>query len=86
MESKGEEDVEASESFVPSIEVALGHGEGVSEVQSPVHVGEGEGLEEFLLLVRLGRKKLVALPDASCPVLKRDQFIPTCRVLHVWIN
>lgn len=86
MESEGEENVEAGESFIPSVEVALGHGEGMPEVQSAVHVGEGEGLEEFLLLVGLGRKKLVALPDGSCPMLERDQFVPTCRVLHLWIN
>ena len=86
MESKGEEDVEAGQSFVPSIEVALGHREGVSEVESAVHVGKGEGLKELLLVVGLGRKKLVALPNGPCSLLKRDQFVPTCRVLHLWIN
>lgn len=86
MESEGEEDVEAGQSLVPSIEVALCHREGMSEVQGAVHVGEGEGLKELLLVVRLGRKKLVALPYGPCPMLKRDQFVSTCRVLHLWIN
>jgi hypothetical protein len=49
MEAEGEEDVISSEAFIPSIEVALGHGEGVSEVEGAVHVGVGEGLEVFRL-------------------------------------
>lgn len=86
MESKREEDVETGQSFVPSIEVALGHRKGMSEVQGAVHVRKGKGLKELLLVIGLGRKKLVALPYGPCPMLKRDQLVPTCCVLHLWIN
>ena len=69
MESEGEEDVEAGEAFIPGVEVALGHGEGVSEVEDAVHVGVGEGFKELLLLFGFCNKILVPFPDLSGPAL-----------------
>ena len=63
MEAEGEEDVVPCQSFIPGIEVTLCHGKGVTKVQVAVHVGEGKGLEEFLLARGLDSEKLVTLPD-----------------------
>ena len=86
MEAEGEEDVVPCQSFIPCVEVALGHGEGVSEVQRAVHVGEGKGLEEFLLVGGLYGEKLVALPDGSGALLECDELVAAGCVLHLPIN
>lgn len=86
MEAEGEEDIIASDAFIPGIEVALGHGEGVSEVEGAVHVGEGEGLEVFRLRVGLSSKILVSFPDVSGPSLKRNKFVSSGGVLHPYLN
>ena len=70
MVSEGEEHVEAGEAFVPGIEVALGHGEGVAEVQRAVHVGEGEGLEVLGFFVGFCLEKVVAGPDGPRSLLE----------------
>jgi hypothetical protein len=85
MESEGEEDVESSKAFIPCIEVAFGHGEGVSEVESAIHVGERESLEEFLLFTGLRSEKLIPVPDILSSLLERDEFVSSCCVLHLWI-
>ena len=51
METERKEYIIASESFVPGVEITFGHREGVSEMESAVHVGVGEGLEIFWLFV-----------------------------------
>lgn len=51
MEAKGEEYIEAGKSFVPCVKITFGHGEGMAEVESAVHVGVGESLEELGLVV-----------------------------------
>lgn len=66
MIAKGEEYVETTDAFVPGIEVALGHGEGVPEMEQPVHVGVGEGLEELGLLVGFSFEIVVPVPDVAC--------------------
>lgn len=86
MESEGEKYVEASKSFVPSVEIAFGHGEGVAEVESAVHVGVGEGFEELGLSVGFCREKLISLPNVSSPLFKGDEFVSSGGVLHVRIN
>ena len=63
MESKGPEDVEASNAFVPCIEVTLGHGEGVSEVECSIHVGVGEGLKVLGLLIGFDTEILIPFPN-----------------------
>ena len=82
MEAEGEQDVKASDPLVPSIEVTLSHGEGVSEMQSSVHVWVGECFEILGLLVGFAGEILVSFPNVSGPLFKRDQFVSTCRVLH----
>ena len=82
METKRKEYIKARESFVPSIEVTLGHREGVSEMESAIHVGIREGFEIFRLFIRLSCKVLMPFPDASCTVLEGNQFVPSSGVLH----
>ena len=86
MVSEGEEDVVAGEPLVPGIEVALGHGEGVAEVEEAVHIGVGKGLEELGLLVGLSDEILVPLPDVAGPLLERNQLVSPRRVLHITLN
>jgi hypothetical protein len=86
MVSEGEEDVETAKAFIPGVEVALGHGEGVAEVEESVHVGVGEGLEELGLLVGLSDEILMALPDIPGPLLERNQLVSARGVLHITLN
>ncbi len=62
MESKGEENIEASESFIPCIKIAFGHWEGMAKMESSIHVWEGEGHKAFLFFVGLSNKKVVSFP------------------------
>ena len=82
VESEGEEDVVAGESTVPGVEIALGHGEGVSEVEGAVHVGVGEGLEILGLVVGFSHKILMPFPDVLGPLLQRYEFVSAGGVLH----
>jgi len=82
VEAEREENIEALKSFVPSVEVALGHREGVSEVEEAVHVGIRESLEPLGLRVRLYGPVLITFPNASCTMLHRDEFVTTSGVLH----
>ena len=77
METEGEQDVVAVQSFVPGVEVAFGHGEGVNQVEQAVHVGVGEGLEEFGFLVGFDREILIPFPDVSGSLFETDQFVPS---------
>lgn len=86
MEAEGEEDVESAQSLVPGVEIALGHGEGVAQMEQAIHVGEGESLEEFGLLVGLHCEKLVPVPDEAGALLERDEFVPAGGVLHLRID
>jgi hypothetical protein len=51
VKSKREKNIEAVESFEPSIEVAFSHGEGMSQMKSAIHIGIGEGLEIFRFFI-----------------------------------
>lgn len=86
MEAEGEEYVVAGDAFIPGVEIAFGHGEGVSEVESAVHVGVGEGLEVLGFFVGLSAEKLISLPNVPGPLFERDEFVPPGGVLHVRIN
>lgn len=86
MESEREKYVEASKSFVPSVEIAFGHREGVAEVESAVHVGVGEGLEELGLSVGFCSEKLISLPYVSGPLFEGNELISSGGVLHMRIN
>jgi hypothetical protein len=59
VEGLGEKDVVALDLLVTGSELALGHGEGVAEVETAVHVGVGEGDHVFLGVG--GRVHLVAV-------------------------
>lgn len=83
VESEGEEDVVASQSLKPGIEVTLGHGESVAEMEGAVHVGEGEGLEVFRLISGLHCEKLVTFPYGLGSLLESDQLVTTGCVLHL---
>jgi hypothetical protein len=82
VKAEREEHVEASQSLVPSIEVALGHGEGMPKVQRTIHIRIGEGLEELGLLCRFSDEILMALPNVASPLLERDQLVSASGVLH----
>ena len=82
MEAEGEKNVVAVESLVPGIEVALGHGEGMAEVEGAVHVGVGECLEPLGLLVGLNLPVSVPLPNQSCSPFHRHQLVSSSNVLH----
>ena len=86
MISEGEEYIETTDALIPSIEVALGHGEGVSEMEQSVHIGVGEGLEELGLLVGFSREIVMPVPDVACSWLKGDEFVSAGGVLHVNLN
>lgn len=51
MESEREQYIISVKSFIPGVEVAFGHGEGVPQMEETVHVGVGESLEELGLFV-----------------------------------
>jgi hypothetical protein len=51
METEWKKNVIAVQSFVPGVEVAFGHGEGVAQVEQTIHVSIRKGLEEFGFLV-----------------------------------
>jgi hypothetical protein len=53
MKAEWEQYVVTVKSFVPSVKIALGHGEGVTEMQKSVHVSVGESLEKLGFLVGL---------------------------------
>lgn len=86
METEGEKYIVSSYAFVPGIEVAFGHREGVTQVEGAVHVGVGECLEKLRLLVRLSHEVLVTLPYKSGPTLQRYQFVSSSGVLHARLN
>lgn len=86
MEAKGEEYIEAGKSFVPCVKITFGHGEGMAEVESAVHVGVGESLEELGLVVGFCWEKLIPFPNVPGPLLKWDEFISSGGVLHLSIN
>jgi hypothetical protein len=83
VEAEGEEDVVSGQSLEPGVKVALGHREGVAEMQGAVHVGEGEGLEVFGLVGGLDCEKLVTVPDSLGSLLEGDQLVTTGCVLHL---
>ena len=82
MEAEGEEDVVAVEALVPGVEVALGHREGMTEVEGAVHVGVGESLEPLGLLVGFHLPIAVPLPNQPCSPFHRHQFVSSSSVLH----
>ena len=82
MESEGKEDIVAGQATVPSVEIALGHGEGVSKVEGAIHVGVGEGLEILGLVVGFSHKILMPFPDILGPLLQGYEFVSASGVLH----
>ena len=82
MEPKWEKNIEARDSFIPSIEIAFGHREGMSQVESSVHVGVGKGFKVLGFLVWLCREILVTLPDGPGALFEGNQFVSPCGVLH----
>ena len=79
--SEGEQNIESTKSFVPSIKIAFCHRKCMSQVQQSIHVGIWEGHEKFGLLGRFDRKILVAIPDGPSTWLKTDEFIPSDKAL-----
>jgi hypothetical protein len=86
MISEWEEHIKTIDTFIPSIEVALGHRESVSKMEKAVHVRVGKSLKELRLLIGLSYKILVPLPDVTCSWFERDEFVSTCGVFHVDLN
>jgi hypothetical protein len=86
MIAEREEYVVVVESFVPSIEITLGHREGMSKVEYTIHVGIGKCLKEFAFFIGLDNEKLVSFPDVSGSLLEGDEFISTCGVFHAIFN
>ena len=83
METKGEENVKAVQSFIPSIEVAFGHRESMSKVEGAIHIWIGKCLKELLFFIGLSYEKLVSFPNHPCPRFQRNEFVPSCGVFHV---
>lgn len=75
METEGEQYIVPIESFIPGVEIALGHGKCVSQVEQTIHICVWEGLEEFGFLVGFYGEILVSFPDVSCSLFETDQFI-----------
>lgn len=75
MVAEWEQNVVAVQSFIPSIEVAFGHGEGMTQVQQTIHVCVWEGLEEFGFLVGLDSEILIPFPNVSGSLFQTDQFV-----------
>ena len=82
---EGEQDIIAGKASIPSVEVTFSHGKGVSEVESAVHVGVGEGFEVFRFFVGFGREILIPFPNVPGPIFKRDKFVSAGGVLHLLI-
>ena len=86
MIAEGEEYIVVIESFVPSVEIAFGHGEGMSKMEHTIHVGVGESLKVFVFFIRFCNEKLVSFPDVSGSLFEGDEFVSTRGVFHAGFN
>lgn len=66
MIAKGEKHIKTTNAFVPSIEVAFGHGKGMSQMEQSVHVGIRKSLKELGLLIGFSFEILIPVPDVAC--------------------
>ncbi len=85
MVSKGEQDVVASQSLVPGIEVTLGHGESMTQMEAAVHVREREGLKVLGFLIRFRLEVPIPLPNLARPPLQGDELVPPCGILLLFL-
>jgi hypothetical protein len=68
VETKWEQHVKAAECLIAGIEVTLGQGIAVTQMQPSVHVGIGKGLEILWAgLVDLCLKDILSAPQVLCP-------------------
>jgi hypothetical protein len=78
VETKREEDVVTPQSLIPSVEIALCHGESVAEVQIAVHVRKGKCLKIFRpAFAGLHREVFQPIPDMLSPALVGNQLVPS---------
>jgi hypothetical protein len=85
MVTEREQNIVTVQSFIPSIEIAFGHGESVAQVQQAIHVGVRESLKEFGFLVGFDSEILIPFPDVPGSFFQTDQFVSSDGAGLFWL-
>jgi hypothetical protein len=63
MEAKREQNIKASKSFVPSIEITFGDGKSMTKMECTIHVWKREGHKVLLLFIGFCSEKVMSFPN-----------------------